>query len=88
MIKSKEKNLISLKFEIGNFIRHSRIKNGLTGARLGELLGVSQQQISRYENGETELSLKKFIFILIELDVPFSDFISYTSLSFWKNKMI
>lgn len=48
MIKSKEKNLISLKFEIGNFIRHSRIKNGLTGARLGELLGVSQQQISRY----------------------------------------
>ncbi|MEX0425922.1 helix-turn-helix transcriptional regulator, partial [Providencia rettgeri] len=45
--------------KIGNFIINSRIKNALTGARLGELLGVSQQQIYRYENGETEFSLKK-----------------------------
>ncbi|MEY0838736.1 helix-turn-helix domain-containing protein [Providencia alcalifaciens] len=50
---STQKNFIvkNINLEIGDFIRKTRLKNGLTGAQLGKLVGVSQQQISRYERG-------------------------------------
>ncbi|HEF8774736.1 MULTISPECIES: helix-turn-helix domain-containing protein [Providencia] len=69
----------NLNLEIGGFIRKVRVENGLTGAQLGKLVGVSQQQISRYERGSNEISLSYFIFILSMMDVQFSDFASYSS---------
>lgn len=78
---SSEKNLLTkdINLEIGVFIRKIRIKNGLTGAQLGNLIGVSQQQISRYERGSNGISLPDLIFILSIMNVSFSDLISYSS---------
>ncbi|HGN1706461.1 TPA: helix-turn-helix domain-containing protein [Providencia rettgeri] len=78
---SSEKNLLTkdINLEIGVFIRKIRIKNGLTGAQLGKLIGVSQQQISRYERGSNGISLPDLIFILSIMNVSFSDLISYSS---------
>ncbi|HGN1706470.1 TPA: helix-turn-helix domain-containing protein [Providencia rettgeri] len=78
---SSEKNFFvkDVNLEIGGFIRKNRIKNGLTGAQLGKLIGVSQQQISRYERGSNCISLPDLIFILSIMNVSFSDLISYSS---------
>ena len=81
MVNSEKNFLLKiLNSEIGDFIRMIRIQKGLTGAQLGKLVGVSQQQISRYERGSNGLSLPDFIFILSVMNVSFSDFISYSSL--------
>ncbi|WP_247605744.1 helix-turn-helix domain-containing protein, partial [Providencia rettgeri] len=78
---STQKNFIvkNINLEIGDFIRKTRLKNGLTGAQLGKLVGVSQQQISRYERGSNGLSLPDLIFILSIMNASFSDFVSYSS---------
>lgn len=84
MVSSEKKFFIKdVNLEIGNFIRKIRVKNGLTGAELGKLVGVSQQQISRYERGSNALSLSDLIFILSIMNVSFSDFISYSSYLEW-----
>lgn len=50
-----EKNEL-LKFYIGNKIKYYRYHKGISGASLGQMIGVSQQQISRYENGMNIIS--------------------------------
>lgn len=79
MAYPEKKFFLLLNYEIGDFIRKIRVKNGLTGAELGKLIGVSQQQISRYERGYNELSFTDFVFILSVMNVSFLDFISYSS---------
>lgn len=51
MVSQEKEHFDVINSEIGEFIRMIRIKKGLTGAELGKLIGVSQQQISRYERG-------------------------------------
>lgn len=72
--KNSESNSLLLRKNIGSFIRESRIRKSLTGAQLGELLNVSQQQISRYENGITSINIETLDMILKILDVEWSDF--------------
>ncbi|MBC3997434.1 helix-turn-helix transcriptional regulator [Morganella morganii] len=43
---------------IGGQIRKMRRITGVTSTELGNLIGVSQQQISRYEIGSTKISLE------------------------------
>lgn len=62
----KSKN--SLRIDIGLFLRKSRINKSLTGLELGKLLNVSQQQISRYERGETGISIELLDLMLKALD--------------------
>lgn len=50
--------------QIGTFIRTLRRQRGLTQKALGEMLGVTYQQIQKYESGRGSLSIGKFsIFI-------------------------
>ncbi|EMI5492701.1 helix-turn-helix transcriptional regulator [Providencia stuartii] len=42
---------------VGKEIRRRRKKLGLSGIELADLIGVSQQQISRYERGECNITL-------------------------------
>lgn len=42
---------------IGGQIRKIRKLTGITSTELAGMIGVSQQQISRYENGSTKISL-------------------------------
>ncbi|EKT60740.1 helix-turn-helix domain-containing protein [Providencia burhodogranariea] len=43
---------------VGKEIRKRRKKLGLSGIELAELIGISQQQISRYERGECNITLE------------------------------
>ncbi|MGG4609858.1 helix-turn-helix domain-containing protein [Providencia sp. Me31A] len=59
---------------IGFFIRQSRLNKSLSGDQLGKLINVSQQQVSRYENGNTSLNIETLNTILKVLDVSWHDF--------------
>lgn len=41
----------------GDKIRELRKNNNLTTAQLGGVVGVSQQQMSRYERGESKIDI-------------------------------
>ncbi|MGG4610157.1 helix-turn-helix domain-containing protein [Providencia sp. Me31A] len=60
---------------IGFFIRKSRLNKSLSGFQLGRLINVSQQQISRYENGNTSLNIETLNAIFKVLDVSWRDFL-------------
>ncbi|EPL9571912.1 helix-turn-helix domain-containing protein [Providencia vermicola] len=41
----------------GKYLKSARVEKSLTGSELGGLLNLSQQQISRYENGLSAISI-------------------------------
>ena len=52
---------------IGQQIRDTRKKRGLTQKKLGELLGVSESAVNRYESGKVNPSLEMLEKIAIAL---------------------
>lgn len=58
----------------GQLIRTLRIRHELSGRELGDMLGMSQQQISRYENAKSDISLKTL--------TKFAEIFNYTLLQF------
>ncbi|MEX6070488.1 helix-turn-helix domain-containing protein [Providencia hangzhouensis] len=54
---------------IGNYLRQKRIENDLTGEDISKLLHVSQQQVSRYENGINTISFSLILLFLIKLNI-------------------
>lgn len=67
--------------KIGCFIKNKRKKMDITGKDLGVILNVSQQQISRYENGITKITVTLLNDILIILETSWDEFLSYNGLS-------
>ncbi|EMT6576920.1 helix-turn-helix domain-containing protein [Providencia rettgeri] len=67
-------NRVTLEIDTGNFIKRCRISKSMTGKQLGEILNVSQQQISRYECGITSINIHTLQEILIALDKNWHDF--------------
>ncbi|WP_273789488.1 helix-turn-helix domain-containing protein [Bartonella sp. ML70XJBT] len=59
---------------IGKRIRHRRIAMGLTQKTLGSFLGVSFQQIQKYEKGLNRVSAKCLLEIAQKLEAPISFF--------------
>lgn len=59
---------------VGNYLRKKRIENDMTGAEVSELLHVSQQQISRYENGINTISFSLILLFLIKLNISVESF--------------
>lgn len=51
-------------------IIHLRRKNKLTGKKLAQYVGVSQQQISRYESGKGNINVGTLAIILNVLNCP------------------
>lgn len=65
--------------EIGGMIKTVREDMGISQTRLGNLVGVSYQQIQKYENGKSTLSVEKLERIATALTTPVSHFFgSYT----------
>ena len=54
---------------VGERIRRRRILSGLTQDQLGEALGVSYQQIQKYETGANRVSAGRLYLIAQELDI-------------------
>ncbi|WP_273719495.1 MULTISPECIES: helix-turn-helix transcriptional regulator, partial [Bartonella] len=59
---------------IGKRIRHRRIAMELSQKALGSFLGVSFQQIQKYEKGLNRISAKCLLEIAQKLEVPISFF--------------
>ncbi|CAG9406797.1 hypothetical protein NVI2019_PEGOAJLN_00123 [Providencia alcalifaciens] len=51
----------------------------LSGKQLGTLIGVSQQQISRYENGICEITLSNLCLLLHYLGISLESFFYFVS---------
>jgi transcriptional regulator with XRE-family HTH domain len=62
--------------DIGGFIRQMRKLKGLTQMDLGEALGVTYQQVQKYENGTTQLTITRLEQLADALDVTISSFIN------------
>ncbi len=48
-----------MNIKIGSKIKEARKLSGLSREQVGRKLGVSQQQVARYENGENKISADK-----------------------------
>ncbi|QND44430.1 helix-turn-helix transcriptional regulator (plasmid) [Rhizobium lusitanum] len=60
---------------IGNRIRRTRILRGWSQSKLGQELGVSFQQIQKYESGASQLSASRLVMLSEVLQVPVSFFV-------------
>ena len=67
----------SLSIRVGLFLKLARKDKGMTGKELAKLIHVSQQQVSRYERGETSLTLDKVGRILISLNKRWSELFEF-----------
>lgn len=60
----------NLDAEIGRQIRQARLSCNLTQKALAECLGISFQQVQKYENGNNRVSASKLWEIAITLNTP------------------
>lgn len=74
----KYQNVDLLKKCVGAAIFRLRKNRKLTGKQLGRAIGISQQQISRYECGMSGLDVSTCYHILIILHVSVEEFFSLT----------
>lgn len=65
---------------IGEKIRALRKQFGLSQERLGEIAGVTYQQIQKYENGTDRISTDRLNLIAEGLNIPISYFFEEKSL--------
>lgn len=68
-------NIISV--QVGAFLRKSRKEKNMTGKQLAKLIGISQQQISRYEMGITSITLDQLDIFLSILGKRWVDVIKH-----------
>lgn len=64
--------------EIGRKIREFRQQAGLSQEKLAEIVGVSYQQLQKYESGQTTLNILKLQHIAQALKVSVNDFFGTT----------
>jgi transcriptional regulator with XRE-family HTH domain len=81
--KSKYK---SFDQHIGNQIRELRLKLGMSQTRLGQALGVSFQQIQKYENGKNRLSAGQLWLVCNYFGVPVATMFDGVSTQMFKAK--
>ncbi|HHR6132336.1 TPA: helix-turn-helix domain-containing protein [Providencia alcalifaciens] len=60
---------------LGLYIRYVREQKRLSGSELAKRLNVSQQQVSRYENGVTTVNLCMMNKMVHALDLRWDEFI-------------
>jgi len=71
------KNRLSRK-DIGRIIRRHRIEAGLTQMQLAEKLGITYQQVQKYETGKSSITVERLYQIADALDVSVQDILSDT----------
>jgi transcriptional regulator with XRE-family HTH domain len=69
----EKKGIRTSKF-IGGLIKKRRKELGISQEKLAETLGVTYQQIQRYENGSNRLNVENIQFVAKALSVPITYF--------------
>jgi len=59
--------------QLGNWLRCRRIDRGLTQAQLAEMMGVTYQQLNKYERGINRLSAGRLLQVTAMLGVDLTD---------------
>ena len=67
--KQRTESTFSLNEEVGFLIRKLRASRKMSGEQLAQIVGISQQQISRYENGKTKLTIDQLEVISTAFDM-------------------
>lgn len=60
---------------IGQRIRYFRKQRNMTQIELAERINVSYQQVQKYENGQTRITLERLLTIAESLGVPVTSFL-------------
>jgi transcriptional regulator with XRE-family HTH domain len=76
--KSKAKSTNSHDVEVGQRIRARRMAKGMSQTELGNLLGVTFQQVQKYEKGVNRVGAGRLVRVAEALDVPVSFFFGAT----------
>jgi transcriptional regulator with XRE-family HTH domain len=76
--KSKTKSTTSHDVDIGQRIRARRMAQGMSQTELGDLLGVTFQQVQKYEKGVNRVGAGRLVRVGEALDVPVSFFFGAT----------
>ena len=63
---------------VGKKIREARLRSGLTLAALAESLGITSQQLQKYENGFTRVGCSRLYAISRVFSIPVQAFFSET----------
>jgi len=63
-----------LDIEIGQRLRRARLSKGLTQQALAEKIGISFQQVQKYENGSNRVSSSRLLGIVGTLGIPITYF--------------
>lgn len=77
IVIAMQKKKIKTSREIGERIKKRRKELGISQERLAEILGVTYQQVQRYENGTNKLNVENIQIIAHVLSVPISYFFEY-----------
>lgn len=73
--KAKPKEARKMDEQIGARVRAARIEKGMSQEKLGELLGLTFQQVQKYEKGTNRIAAPRLIEISIALDKPLAYFL-------------
>lgn len=74
-----KKGISDLDISLGKRLRLYRVMCGLSQAELGQKLGISPQQVQKYEAAKNRLSASRLVAISAILKIPLSDFLSFDS---------
>ncbi len=65
----------ALEQRIGERLRYERIVAGLTQQQLGARIGISAQQIQKYETGKNRLTISRLMALAEAMHVPMARFV-------------
>lgn len=83
-----EEQQINLK--IGKYLKNIRKNNSIRKTDITKILGVSSQQLTKYENGSNRISAAKLILLFEKLGIDFNIFFNNNNdkeLLFYFNKI-
>lgn len=68
---------IDIMVYVGQAVKKFRLDNNMSGEVLGNIIGVSQQQISRYERGKSEITVRRLDEIALAFNMTLFQFVEY-----------
>lgn len=74
MVELKIKRVSDEAFEIGRNLREIRLWKGCSQLEIAKVLGVTAQQIHKYEAGENRLPIEKLFILRVFFDIPYDAF--------------
>jgi len=77
-MKSKTKSTNSHDIDVGMRIRARRMAKGMSQTELGAMLGVTFQQVQKYEKGINRVGAGRLVRVAEALDVPITFFFGTT----------